>query len=201
MTSVGRQQRDDTEDVIVLDSDDDIPASGQAEAGPSSRRGPTAANKLAGSKRSRSGNAQTSRQGIPNSNVATDNDVVDLTNVRSRAPEPGARNGDVCIVGSDTSPAAKRRIIAVGKALQAHRKAGQQVAANMHNIQQAIEPREVESKPKCGICLDEMKEPACGSCGHVFCKPCLLSCLKATKKCPTCRRTLQPRTVHRIYLS
>lgn len=31
MTSVGRQQRDDTEDVIVLDSDDDIPVSGQAE--------------------------------------------------------------------------------------------------------------------------------------------------------------------------
>ena len=97
----------------------------------------------------------------------TDNYVVDLTTVHRRLQEPStAQNSDdFCIIASDTSPAAKQRNIAVANVLQAHRKAGQQIAANTHNIRQASEPREVESKPKCGICLDEMKEPACGSCG------------------------------------
>lgn len=98
--------------------------------------------------------------------VSTNEDVVDLTTARSTVPVPvpssAQSNDDVCIVGSDTSPAAKRRNIAVAKALAAHRKLGQQIVANAH---QGSEPKEVETKPKCGICLDEMKEPACGSCG------------------------------------
>lgn len=71
---------------------------------------------------------------------------------------------DVCIVSSEnSSPAAKRsRNIAVAKALEAHRSAGRQIAAKMQHV---AEPQERETKPKCGICLDEMKEPACGSCG------------------------------------
>ena len=100
--------------------------------------------------------------------VSTNEDVVDLTTTLSTASMPVPvlssvpNNDDICIVGSDTSPAAKRRNIAVAKALAAHRKLGQQIVANAH---QSSEPKEVETKPKCGICLDEMKEPACGSCG------------------------------------
>ena len=102
--------------------------------------------------------------------VSTNEDVVDLTTTLSTVPVPvpvpvlssTQNNDDICIVGSDTSPAAKRRNIAVAKALAAHRKLGQQIVANAHQVS---EPKEVETKPKCGICLDEMKEPACGSCG------------------------------------
>lgn len=99
--------------------------------------------------------------------ASAETDVVDLTTARSIAPAPAAARStdDICIVGSDGSPAAKRRNIAVAKALAAHRKVGQQIVANVHSTRQGSEPREVESKPKCGICLDEMKEPACGSCG------------------------------------
>lgn len=202
MSSAVRHPREDSQDVIVLDSDDEAPAFKQSEAGPSARPGATPAPRLAGNKRSRTADA--SRRRSLNRYVPTNEHVVDLTTTLSTASVPvpvlssAQNNDDICIVGSDTSPAAKRRNIAVAKALAAHRKLGQQIVANAH---QSSEPKEVETKPKCGICLDEMKEPACGSCGHVFCKPCLLSCLKATKKCPTCRKTLQPRTVHRIYLS
>ena len=71
---------------------------------------------------------------------------------------------DVCILASkSSSPAAKKRHIAVAKALEAHRNAGKLIASK-HQIQ-VVEVAEKESKPKCGICLDEMKEPACGSCG------------------------------------
>lgn len=71
-------------------------------------------------------------------------------------------------VGHDTgtqiqpasSPSVKRKV-AVAKALQAHRKQGQQNAA-VHDIQQTTE---ADNKPKCGVCLDDMKEPACGTCG------------------------------------
>lgn len=100
--------------------------------------------------------------------VASNESIVDLTTTLSTASVPvpvlssAQNNDDICIVGSDTSPAAKRRNIAVAKALAAHRKLGQQIVANAH---QMSEPKEVETKPKCGICLDEMKEPACGSCG------------------------------------
>lgn len=67
---------------------------------------------------------------------------------------------DIVVAHPSTSPAAKRKI-AVAKALQAHRKQGQQNAA-MHDIQQT---QETDNKPKCGVCLDDMKEPACGTCG------------------------------------
>lgn len=92
--------------------------------------------------------------------------MIDLTCVGPAFAETTRRHHeDVCIVSSDAgSPAAKRRNIAVAKALEAHRNAGKQIMSK-RMIQQVVEPQEKESKPKCGICLDEMKEPACGSCG------------------------------------
>ncbi|KAK9823534.1 hypothetical protein WJX72_003496 [[Myrmecia] bisecta] len=56
-------------------------------------------------------------------------------------------------------------------------------------------------KTSCPICLDPFKDPACGPCGHIFCLECLQDAVKAQKKCPTCRRTMQKRQVHRVYLS
>lgn len=108
---------------------------------------------------------------------AFDDEVVDLTSACSshaqrisiqNSNQPaaaGSRNAghsaDILTVQpSSNSPSAKRKV-AVAKALQAHRKQGQEIAA-MHDIHQT---KEVDSKPKCGICLDDMKEPACGTCG------------------------------------
>lgn len=54
--------------------------------------------------------------------------------------------------------------------------------------------------PKCAVCLEAYREPACGPCRHVFCRECLMATLKTTKKCPTCRKNMHPKQVHRIYL-
>lgn len=54
--------------------------------------------------------------------------------------------------------------------------------------------------PQCGICMDSLKDPACGSCGHIYCETCLKDSLKVQKKCPSCRKTMQLRQVRRVYL-
>ncbi|GAQ79905.1 Zinc finger RING-type domain containing protein [Klebsormidium nitens] len=71
-----------------------------------------------------------------------------------------------------------------------------------------LRPGFVEPPPKpdrevkftCSICLENMKEEATTICGHIFCKQCILDSIKATKKCPTCRKKLSSKDVHRIYL-
>ena len=42
----------------------------------------------------------------------------------------------------------------------------------------------------CGMC-----------CRHVFCDNCLRAAVKAQKKCPTCRKTMATRQIHRVYLN
>ncbi|KAL3146103.1 hypothetical protein ABBQ38_015452 [Trebouxia sp. C0009 RCD-2024] len=204
MSTATRNGREDAA-VIVIDSDDETPSTKPLDVGPSSRQPASGLRQkahTAGTKRSRNGDAQSSRRRSLSQHAPADTCTIDLTCGAPTMAENRQHCEEVCIVGAEpSSPAAKRRNIAVAKMLEAHRNAGKQIAASKHKILPVDESQEKESKPKCGICLDEMKEPACGSCGHVFCKPCLLSCLKATKKCPTCRKTLQPRTVHRIYLS
>ncbi|KAL4648632.1 E3 ubiquitin-protein ligase rnf213-beta-like [Arapaima gigas] len=44
---------------------------------------------------------------------------------------------------------------------------------------------------KCPVCLADITEPAALPCGHVFCMPCLQSCLQREKQsCPLCRANL-----------
>lgn len=54
----------------------------------------------------------------------------------------------------------------------------------------------------CVICMDVIgaKNMASTVCGHVFCHECITEALKASKKCPTCRKTLRPTQVHRLYV-
>jgi len=60
---------------------------------------------------------------------------------------------------------------------------------------------EGKAASKCGICFLDMSDSMfCGPCGHVFCETCLKQAVKNQKKCPSCRRTLQARQIHRIYL-
>ncbi|GAB4824162.1 hypothetical protein N2152v2_011208 [Parachlorella kessleri] len=58
---------------------------------------------------------------------------------------------------------------------------------------------------KCGICLEVMggssgKAMASGPCGHVYCRDCLTEAVRAQKKCPTCRRNLQLRQLHQVFV-
>lgn len=61
---------------------------------------------------------------------------------------------------------------------------------------------EIVKEPKltCAICMDTMKEETSTVCGHIFCKKCITTAMKAQKKCPTCRRKLANSQIHRIYI-
>jgi len=39
---------------------------------------------------------------------------------------------------------------------------------------------------ECPVCKDEYKDPRRLSCGHIFCRQCIESCMKKT--CPYCRQ-------------
>ena len=45
------------------------------------------------------------------------------------------------------------------------------------------------------------RKMAAGPCGHVFCEECLRAAVKAQKRCPSCRKPIQQRQIHAIYLA
>ncbi|CAA6664072.1 unnamed protein product [Spirodela intermedia] len=53
---------------------------------------------------------------------------------------------------------------------------------------------------KCAICWGPMAEETTTTCGHVFCKQCIGAAIRVQKRCPTCRKSLTMRNIHRIYL-
>ncbi|KAL6781705.1 hypothetical protein ACKKBF_B09120 [Auxenochlorella protothecoides x Auxenochlorella symbiontica] len=71
-------------------------------------------------------------------------------------------------------------------------------------LQQAmLDP--VQPGPKCGICMEPMggstgRSMASGPCGHVYCSACLMSAIKTQKRCPTCRKGLNPRQIHKVFV-
>ncbi|CAK0786991.1 hypothetical protein CVIRNUC_010207 [Coccomyxa viridis] len=69
-------------------------------------------------------------------------------------------------------------------------------------VQQGVplQPTGGAPEPQCPICLDPMKAMACGPCGHVFCDPCIRAAVKTQKKCPTCRKNMALKSIHRVYL-
>jgi len=56
---------------------------------------------------------------------------------------------------------------------------------------------------KCGICqytVAESKSPiASTTCGHLFCQKCIRKAVRLTKSCPTCRKKIGLKDVHRVY--
>uniref|UniRef100_A0A0E0LX44 RING-type domain-containing protein n=1 Tax=Oryza punctata TaxID=4537 RepID=A0A0E0LX44_ORYPU len=52
----------------------------------------------------------------------------------------------------------------------------------------------------CPVCLNKLDKPSTTNCGHIFCEKCIGACLKAQKKCPTCRKSLGIKGFHRVYL-
>jgi len=58
-----------------------------------------------------------------------------------------------------------------------------------------------EMKLSCAICLENMKEETSTICGHVFCKMCIVRAIQVQKQCPSCRKKLTMKNIHRIYIS
>ncbi|XP_063704867.1 uncharacterized protein LOC134834213 [Culicoides brevitarsis] len=55
--------------------------------------------------------------------------------------------------------------------------------------------------PKCPICLENCtkREPTATTCGHIFCKACIMQCIRVSKKCPMCKKPLNNKSVHRLF--
>eukprot|EP00262_Sarcandra_glabra_P004190 TRINITY_DN1516_c0_g4_i1.p1 TRINITY_DN1516_c0_g4~~TRINITY_DN1516_c0_g4_i1.p1 ORF type:complete len:221 (+),score=24.95 TRINITY_DN1516_c0_g4_i1:228-890(+) len=52
----------------------------------------------------------------------------------------------------------------------------------------------------CAVCMGPLVTEMSTICGHIFCKKCIMAAILAQKKCPTCRRDLTMKQIHRIYL-
>ena len=59
----------------------------------------------------------------------------------------------------------------------------------------------------CPVCLDSLAEVkengsflASTICGHVFCGPCLTSAIRSNGRCPTCRKKVNGKQWHKIFL-
>jgi hypothetical protein len=53
---------------------------------------------------------------------------------------------------------------------------------------------------KCAICLDAYVNATSTRCGHVFCARCIAAAHKHNGKCPTCRKKVDKKSLHRIFL-
>ena len=56
--------------------------------------------------------------------------------------------------------------------------------------------RSTQGFERTGMCLSLWSFP----CRHVFCDTCIRAAVKAQKKCPTCRKTMAMKAIHRVYL-
>lgn len=66
-----------------------------------------------------------------------------------------------------------------------------------------LEKKEEVVAPTCPVCLESLagQEVSSTVCGHIFCKPCINGVLKsANKKCPTCRKAINAKKIHPIFL-
>uniref|UniRef100_A0A1D1Z4Z1 E3 ubiquitin ligase RNF4 n=1 Tax=Anthurium amnicola TaxID=1678845 RepID=A0A1D1Z4Z1_9ARAE len=52
----------------------------------------------------------------------------------------------------------------------------------------------------CAICWGQLVEETSTICGHIFCQACIKVAIQTQKKCPTCRKSLTMKNIHRVYL-
>ncbi|KAF0694090.1 Aste57867_15010 [Aphanomyces stellatus] len=57
-----------------------------------------------------------------------------------------------------------------------------------------------KAKLKCPLCLEVMCDITATKCGHAYCKACITHVIAETQKCPLCRRRLQIRDIHPLFL-
>lgn len=56
---------------------------------------------------------------------------------------------------------------------------------------------------ECPICFEQLstaKDVSATQCGHIFCTPCIQAALKEKKACPKCRKHLNAKKIHPLYL-
>lgn len=53
----------------------------------------------------------------------------------------------------------------------------------------------------CAVCLGRLVNETSTICGHIFCEACIKNAIKHQNKCPSCRKSLTLKKIHRIYLS
>uniref|UniRef100_A0A7I4BJK9 RING-type domain-containing protein n=1 Tax=Physcomitrium patens TaxID=3218 RepID=A0A7I4BJK9_PHYPA len=111
--------------------------------------------------------------------------TIDLTTTPS--PERQAAVNEDCVLLSELCKSRKRKLTQL--------ESSQEVPP----ISSALE-KEEEHKLKCPICMDTMKEETSTMCGHIFCRVCIQGAIKSQKKCPTCRKRLKMKNIHRIYI-
>lgn len=52
----------------------------------------------------------------------------------------------------------------------------------------------------CPICMGPLVEEMSTRCGHIFCKTCIKTAMRAQSKCPTCRKHITAKELIRIFL-
>lgn len=110
--------------------------------------------------------------------------TIDLTTPSRQAPV----NED-CVLLTDTPKSRKRKNVPVEPSV-------------MKELPPAspVEEKEEDNRLKCAICMDTMQEETSTICGHLFCQSCIQGAIKTQKKCPTCRKKLTMKNIHRIYI-
>lgn len=94
----------------------------------------------------------------------------------------------------------------------------EEILGNISNLLDGIskdaKPKTVESepakqespkstKPTCPICFETLGGDILAVttvCGHIFCKMCIEQVAKTVKKCPTCRKVVNQKKIHPVYL-
>ncbi|RHY03054.1 hypothetical protein DYB37_005796 [Aphanomyces astaci] len=54
---------------------------------------------------------------------------------------------------------------------------------------------------ECAICLDAVQVPTATTCGHIYCRACIVESLHLRKKCPMCSTKLTFRNIHPLYFN
>lgn len=76
---------------------------------------------------------------------------------------------------------------------------------SLHDLDNTASPGGVSLQ--CPVCLDKLKTikrtgrvMMSTVCGHIFCNTCLPASIKASSRCPTCRRGLTDKDFHKIFI-
>ncbi|XP_061108925.1 RING finger protein 4 [Conger conger] len=165
------------------------------------------------SKRSRATNTPSQRvhsaiQVLDNSGMNTE-DVVDLTCEASEAAVVDLTNND-SVVLVDEGPQVRRGEGCESYILSSDEEEEVNVsssAAFLSSLEANSAMRATPGTISCPVCLDTYEEIV-GSgrlvvstrCGHLFCSQCLRDSLAKSHACPTCRKKLNHKQYHPIYI-
>ncbi|XP_023023223.2 uncharacterized protein [Leptinotarsa decemlineata] len=69
--------------------------------------------------------------------------------------------------------------------------------------EKVVEKSPQKEKPTCPICLEVLGGDVVAAatlCGHIFCHECLKKVAKTSKTCPTCRKRINCKQIHPLYI-